>query len=143
MTQTTIRTAAAMAALAAGAGMLAAPAATAAPGRDLYMVKNLRFNDGVYLGDFAALRKKGAKVVGAVGAFNSEFVCIRGKVRGKKLRAISYDMFNKPDSRFSVKWQGSGAKQRIKGMRSVTRKKMTGYSGTDPKPMIRYCIRNT
>ncbi len=104
------------------------------------MVKNLQFSDGVYLGDFAALRKKGAKVVGAVGAFNSEFVCIRGKVRSKKLRAVSYDMFNQPDGRFTVKWKGSGAKQRIKGMKSVTRKKMTRYAGTDPRPMIRFCV---
>ena len=66
-----------------------APTAVAAPTRDLYMVKDLQSVDGLYYGDFAALRKKGRKVVGAIGAFYSEYFCIRGRSRRANCAPLS------------------------------------------------------
>lgn len=126
---------------AAGLGIQPATAATT---RDLYMVKNVQFADGIYIGEFAAVRKKGKKVVGAVGAFYSEYFCIRGTVKNGRLRAVYYDEFNQPAGLFKRRWTGKGSKQRIKGMTSVSRKKLKTYAGgTDPKRLIRNCVRNT
>ena len=77
------RSAVAIAALTVGAVALPVQAASA---RDLYMTKDLENVNGVYIGDFAALSKKGSKVVGAVGAFSSEYICIRGTVKNGILR---------------------------------------------------------
>lgn len=143
MERTLISKAALATAFAVGAVGLTAPSAAAAPTRDLYMVKNVESFNGVYVGDFAALRKKGKKVVGALGAFGSEFVCVRGKVKGGKLRGLSYGMDNNPEARFTVRWTGSGSNQRIKSMKSVSKKKMRFYGASNPKRMITYCVRNT
>lgn len=126
----------------AAAGLGVQPAA-AVPTRDLYMVKNIQEADGIYLGDFAALRKKGKKVVGGVGALYSEYFCIRGRVENGRLRAVYYDEFNQPAGLFKRRWVGKGSKQRIKGMKSVSRKKLKKYAGTNPKRVIRACVRNT
>lgn len=143
MQRTLIGKAALITAFAVGAVGVAAPSATAAPTRDLYMVKNVQSFSGVYVGDFAALRKKGKKVVGAFGAFGSEFSCVRGKVTRGTFRGISYDMDGNPDSPFAIRWTGSGSNQRIKGMKAVTKKKMRFYGVSNPKRMIKYCVRNT
>lgn len=120
-----------------------APTASAAPTRDLYMVKNLQSVNGLYYGDFAALRKKGRKVVGAIGAFYSEYFCIKGKVSKGKLRATQYDEFNQPAGKYTVRWKGSGSKQRIKGTTSVSKAQMKRYGGSNPVRMIKACVRAT
>jgi hypothetical protein len=124
----------------AGLGLQPASAATS---RDLYMVKNVHYADGMYTGEFAALRTKGVKVVGAIGAFYSEYFCISGKVTEGRLRATRYDMFHEPAATFSVRWVGKGSTQRIAGSKSVTRRKLAGYAGTDPKPFLKDCLRST
>ena len=129
-------------AIAVGSCGLAAPAAQAVPSRDLYMVKDLQYVDGFYIGEFAALRKKGAKVVGAYGAFNSEYVCIRGRVSYGRLKAIAYDQFGDPTT-VNIKWQGSGSKQHMKGFAPVTRATASGYLGSDAKRFIIDCINST
>ena len=126
----------------AAVGLGVQPAA-ALPTRDLYMVKNIQSVDGIYVGDFAALRKKGTKVVGGVGALYSEYFCIRGRVRDGRLRAVYYDEFNQPAGLFKRRWVGKGSKQRIKGMESVSRKTLKTYAGSNPKRVIRSCARNT
>lgn len=107
------------------------------------MVKNVQATgDGTYVGDFAALRKKGKRVVGAVGAFYSEYTCVRGKISRGKLRGTSYDELGNPSS-FSVRWKGSGVKQRIKGFKRVSKADMKFYGGSNPTRMIKYCVRST
>lgn len=130
-------------ALAIGSVGLGAPTAAATPSRDLYMVKDVQATgDGTYVGDFAAVRKKGKSVVGAVGSFYSEYTCIRGRISGHRLRGTSYNEFGDPTP-FSVRWKGSGAKQRIKGFTRVTKADMRLYGGSNPTRMIKYCVRNT
>jgi hypothetical protein len=126
-------------AIAVGAVGMAAPPASAVPMRELYMVSNVQYFNGVYTGDFAALRKKGKKVVGAFGAFGSEYYCVKGKVKRGVLRGTYYDNFNNPEDTFKVRWKGS----RIKGMKKVSKKKMRTYGASNPKRMITFCARNT
>jgi hypothetical protein len=126
-------------ALAVAATGLVAPAAQAAPTRDLYMVQDVENFNGVYVGEFAALRKKGKRVVGAVGAFGSEYTCLRGKVTGGKLRGAYYED-GQVAGRFTRKWVGRGSTQRIKGMTSSTWGDMRVYLGSNPTRFIRTCI---
>ena len=122
-------------------GLTAAAVVTpahAAPSRNLYMVKDLQYIDGVYYGDFATLAKKGSKVVGAVGAFSSEYTCIRGTVSNGKLRAKIYEN-GVPIGSFTRKWVGSGSQQRIKGMTSVTYNEASTYLESDPRSFIQDC----
>jgi hypothetical protein len=126
-------------ALAVAATGMVAPAAQAAPTRDLYMVKNMQYFDGVYVGDFAALRKSGKWVVGAVGAFGSEYTCVRGKVSGGKLRGAYYED-GQVVGQFTRRWVGWGSKQRIKGMTSASWGDMRVYLGSNPTRFITTCI---
>lgn len=128
---------AAMAVAGLVASMVTLPA-HAAPSRDLYMVQGLEYIEGVYYGDFVAVAKQGSKVVGAVGAFNSEYTCIRGTVKNGKLRAKLYENGVPVDS-FTRKWVGSGSKQRIKGTTSVTYTDMVTILGSDPGAFITDC----
>lgn len=120
------------------AAVLVATPVLAAPSRNLYMVKDLQYTDGVYYGDFVTLAKKGSKVVGAVGAFSSEYVCVKGTVKNGKLRAQYYEN-GVPVGSFTRKWVGSGSQQRIKGMTSATAGEVATYLETDPRTFIRDC----
>lgn len=118
--------------------VMAAPAA-AAPTRYLYMTKDVESVDGVYIGDFVVLAKKGSKVVGALGAFSSEYVCVSGTVKNGRLRATIYDNGQAVGS-FNRKWVGSGSTQRIKGMTRASKAEVTTYlGGGDPKTFIKDC----
>lgn len=121
------------------AGIATVAVATPATARDLYMVKDVEYTNGVYYGEFAVLAKKGKKVVGAVGAFSSEYFCVKGKVSNGKLRAKYYE-FGMPAGSFTRKWVGSGSQQRIKGMVSASYDEvMTYLEGTDPRSFIADC----
>lgn len=120
-------------------GLMTVAVAAPAHARDLYMVKDVGYTNGVYYGDFATLAKKGKKVVGAVGAFSSEYVCIKGKVSGGKLRGTYYE-YGVPAGKFTRKWVGKGASQRIKGMQSASYNEVRTYlEGTDPRSFIADC----
>lgn len=123
------------------AGLVAVPApASAADKRDLYMVRGLQKVDGLYIGEFAALRKKGKKVRGAMGAFYSEYFCARGKVKGSRFKGVQDSLLGDPEMPFSYRWVGKGSKQRIKGYKTVSRKRLTKYlDGTNPQVLIRTC----
>lgn len=129
-------------AMAVGSLGLGIPAASAATTRDLYMVDKLEYSGGIYTGEFAALRKTGKKVVGATGAFASEYVCVRGKVYGGKFHGAYYSD-GQPWKKFTYGWKGSGATQRIKGTTSVTKAEITSYGLSSPTRMIRDCVKNT
>jgi hypothetical protein len=129
-------------AIAVGSCGLAAPAAQAVPSRDLYMVKNLQYTDGYYIGEFAALRKKGHKVVGATGAFSSEYVCVRGAVHNGKFHGQLYSD-GEPWKSFTYGWKGSGATQRVKGTKSVSKADMITYGLSNPTALINDCVQNT
>lgn len=127
-------------AVAVAAGTVAMPPAQAATTRDLYMVKDVQLvDDGVYIGDFVALRKTGKRVVGAVGAFGSEYLCVKGKVADGRLRAAYYEN-GAVAGRFSRAWAGS----RIKVMDSVSKAEVRTYlGGASPKRFIVDCIQQT
>ncbi|MDP4014660.1 MAG: hypothetical protein U0990_00435 [Candidatus Nanopelagicales bacterium] len=141
----------AVAVMAAGimsASLIAVPvgAATGAAGGDstgsisalrasryLYMVRNVSKSGDIYLGDFAVIRKRGKRVVGAVGAFYSEGRCLRGKVRHGMLRG-RYPAYDYGDDHIDAvkmhkRWKGRGAKQHMAGWRSVTARRMARLSG--------------
>lgn len=125
--------------IAAAATGLAMVPASAAQARDLYMVKDVQVTNGVTIGQFAALSKTGKYVVGAVGAFSSEYTCIRGVVKNGKLRAAYYEN-GVPVGTFTRKWVGSGSSQRIKGMLPATYSDMVAYlEGGDPRAFITDC----
>jgi hypothetical protein len=128
--------------LAVGSLGLGVPAASATPSRDLYMVEDLAYSGGVYTGGFAALRKKGHKVVGATGAFASEYICVRGAVRNGKFRGQLYSN-GEPWKSFTYGWKGSGARQRIKGTTSVSKADMITYGLSNPTALIKDCVRST
>jgi hypothetical protein len=137
------RTIAMVAAATVGSLVVMAPGAQAAPTRDLYMVKNLQqASDGIYIGDFAALRKSGKRVVGAVGAFSSEYVCVKGKVKSGRFRGAYYE-YGVVQGYFSRKWRGYGANQHIKGMTPVSWASMSTYLGSDPDSLIQDCVNTT
>ena len=124
-------------------GMVAAAPASAAPARNHYMVYGLQYIDGIYIGDFVAVRKKGRKVVGAMGEFGSEYQCLKGKVRNGRLKGWLYHNGQR-DQAINVRWVGKGSKQRVKGMAAVTKAEMVQFSGGyTPTSMIRYCRANT
>lgn len=126
----------------AAVAMVAIPA-SAAHARDLYMVRDVGYSNGVYYGEFAALAKTGKYVVGAVGAFSSEYTCIRGVVKNGKLRATYYSD-GLPAGNFTRKWVGSGSSQRIKGMLPSTYTDMVTYlEGGDPRAFITDCQNAT
>ncbi|MCU0279377.1 MAG: hypothetical protein MUF33_06305 [Candidatus Nanopelagicales bacterium] len=117
------------------------PAATAATTRDLYMVKDIEYiDDGLYVGEFAALRKTGKRVVGAVGAFSSEYVCLRGRVRDGKLRGFFDGSYGEAPTRYVVRWKGTGKNQHIKGFAPISKAQMSVYLGSDPMSMIDACL---
>lgn len=118
----------------------AASPAAAVTTRDLYMVKDVQSYEGIYTGDFVAVRKTGKKVVGAVGAFNSEYTCLRGKIKDGRLYGAYYDR-GEVAAYFTRKW--STEKKHIKGMKSVSRSTIQIYLGSDPRRLIRYCVRST
>ncbi len=120
---------------------LAAPVAQAVPARDLYMVKDVQQTSGVYIGEFAALEKTGRKVVGAIGAFNSEYLCVAGKVKKGKLHGTYYQ-YGRVFRSFTRKWRGTGGNQRIKGMTPVNSASMFEYLGSDPDTLVQGCIRS-
>lgn len=118
------------------------PAAHAAQTRDLYMVSGVERVDDYYIGDFGVLRKQGKTVIGAVGAFNSEYGCVKGRVTSGKLRGTFYPLEgpSQPTS-FSKRWVGAGDKQRLAGFQSVSRKKLRVYlNGQNPDRFLRYCL---
>ena len=128
--------------VACGVGLsgIGVPAASAVTTRDLYMVKNVEYiDDGLYVGEFAALRKTGRKVVGALGAFNSEYVCFRGRIRDGKLRGFIDGSFGEAPTKYVVKWKGTGSMQRIKGFSPISKAQMSVYGGSDPSFMIENC----
>lgn len=128
-------------ACAIGLSGVGVPAATAATTRDLYMVKGIEYiDDGLYVGEFAALRKTGKRVVGAVGAFSSEYVCLRGKIRDGKLRGTFDGNFGEPPTKYVVKWKGTGKNQRIKGFAPISKAQMMVYLDSDPLSMIDACL---
>lgn len=128
---------------AAGAACIVAVPASAAQARDLYMVRDVGYSDGVYYGEFAALAKSGKYVVGAVGAFSSEYTCIRGVVKYGKLRGTYYSN-GVPAGNFTRKWVGSGNYQRIKGTVPATYDEMVTYlQGGDPRSFIEDCQSTT
>jgi hypothetical protein len=127
------RSLAVMVAVAAGSAMLVP--ASAAQARDLYMVRDVGYTNGVYYGDFAALSKTGKNVVGAIGAFSSEYTCIRAVIRNGKLRGTYY-ADGVPAGNFTRKWVG----KRIKGTTRATYDDMVTYlDGGDPRALIANC----
>lgn len=136
-----VRLVAGLAAAVVGAGLAVAPA-SAVPARDLYMVKNVGYSGNVHYGDFIAVRKTGKKVVGAVGAFSSEYVCMRGRVSGGQLTARDFDPNGNPGKAFVRTWRGTGAGQHVKGWRSVSKATFRTYlEGSKPTRMINACER--
>ncbi len=124
-------------------GASALAMAAPAQARDLYMVKDVENVNGVYIGEFATLAKKGTKVVGAVGAFSSEYFCVKGTVKNGRLRAKVYEN-GVPVTSFNRKWVGTGSKQRIKGMSPATYDDVLTYlEGADPRSFIRDCRSTT
>ncbi|HQR81133.1 MAG TPA: hypothetical protein PLT68_13035 [Actinomycetota bacterium] len=123
------------------AGLAGTPA-SAVPTRDLYMVKDVGYSGNVYYGDFVAVRKSGKKVVGAVGAFSSEYFCVKGRVSKGRLKGREYNANGEPGDRFSVKWRGTGAGQHIKGWRPISKATFRTYlQGDSPTRMINVCVR--
>ena len=112
--------------------------AQAAGARDLYMVQDVQQVNGVYVGDFVALRKTGSRVVGAVGAFGSEYMCVRGRVVDGRLRGAYYEDGDVA-GRFTRRWVGRGDRQRIKGMTAVRAGEVRVYLGSGPKRFIDIC----
>lgn len=130
-------------AVAATAVMPVAAPAQAATTRDLYMVKDVQQLDGgIYVGDFVSLRKTGKRVVGTVGAFSSEYVCVRGKVKDGKLRGTYYDR-GMVSGHFTRTWVGHGKRQHIKGMTPVSWAQARTYLGSNPTRFIDDCIGET
>ncbi len=129
--------------VALGAASAVLGPASAAQARDLYMVRDVGYTNGVYYGDFAALSKTGKYVVGAIGAFSSEYTCVRGVVRNGKLRGTYYSD-GVPAGNFTRKWVGKGAYQRIKGTVTATYDEMVMYlEGGDPRAFITDCQNTT
>lgn len=112
--------------------------AHAATSHDLYMVDDVQFVNGVHIGDFIALRKTGKRVVGASGAFGSEYVCLRGKVAGGKLRVAYYDR-GEVVAHFARAWRGD----HVKGMTAATKAEMRTYLGSSPARFLAICERQT
>lgn len=108
--------------------------AHAAASHDLYMVKDVQSVGGVYIGDFIALRKTGKNVVGAAGAFGSEYVCVRGRITDGRLRGAYYDR-GEVVGHFSRAWRGD----RVKGMATATKAEMRTYLGSNPTRFINVC----
>lgn len=124
-------------------GATAVAPAHAAPSRDLYMVRNLKQMDGFYIGEFAIVRKQGKSVRGAVGAFASEYSCIRGKVTSGMFRGVVKSLEVQSTQSFKRKWLGSGDQQHFKGFRPVTRQQLITYSdGMNPDRPLKYCLRH-
>ncbi len=115
---------------------LAAPA-EAVTTKDIYMVKNLQAIDGYYIGEFVVLRKTGTEVVGARGAFASEYFCFAGTVSGGWFDVATWDEFNNPGGTWARPWVNG----RIKGWRKVSWSQFMNYSeGFKPGKAINYCI---
>lgn len=135
-------------------GLLAVPgpanAATAAPhrpadpaigsltagdqrARTLYMLQDLQHTGGIWTGGAAVLRKRGRSVVGIQGALYSEYRCLQGKVRSRRLvgsyPAYTYGGQRIPAQRLDVGWRGRGGSQHMAGWEPVTRKRMLRISG--------------
>lgn len=120
-------------------GLATVAMAAPAQAKNLYMVKDVGQTDGVYYGDFVAVDKTGTKVVGAVGAFSSEYTCFKGTVKNGRLKAMIYED-GQPVAAFTRKWVGAGPTQRIKGMTRVSAAQVTVYlEGTHPKSFIADC----
>jgi hypothetical protein len=115
---------------------LAAPA-QAVTTKDIYMVKNLQRVDSFYVGEFVVLRKVGTDVVGARGAFSSEYFCFAGTVSNGIFGVQTWDEFNNPSGYWTRPWVYG----HIKGWRKVTWSQFMRYSeGFKPGRAINYCI---
>lgn len=115
---------------------LAAPA-EAVTTKDIYMVKNLQKVNGFYVGEFVVLRKTGTEVVGARGAFASEYFCFAGSVSNGVFSVQTWDEFNNPGGTWTRPW----VKGHIKSWQKVTWTQFMKYSeGFKPGKAINYCI---
>ncbi len=132
-----------MAAVAGAAAVLAlgAPAVQAAPVKDIYMVKHVQATgDGMYVGEFVILRKSGTQVVGARGAFYSEYFCLRGTAGGGVFSVQKWDEFGNPNGTWTRPWVNG----RIKSWSRVNWTTFMKYSGGyKPGKAINYCISAT
>lgn len=115
---------------------LAAPA-QAVTTKDIYMVRNLQRIDSYYIGEFTVLRKAGTDVVGAAGAFSSEYFCFAGTVSYGVFDVLMWDEFGNQDGTWTRPW----VKGHIKGWRKVSWSQFMRYSdGFKPGKAINYCI---
>lgn len=118
---------------------LAVPA-QAAKSKDIYMVRNVQRVDNFYVGEFVVLSKARTQVVGAAGAFSSEYFCFAGTVSNGLFDVATWDEFGNQDGTWTRRW----VKGHLKGWRKVTWKKFMKYSeGFKPGRAINYCITQT
>ena len=106
-----------------------------------YMVDDLQFVDGQYLGEFDVIRRSGKRAIGLSGAFYSEFTCWRGKIKNGRLKAaVEPFLPGESVSFFSRKVVGTGYSTKFKGTTLATRSEIIEYSGGfDPKDAMRSC----
>lgn len=97
----------------------------------LYLVKGVEKVAGIYLGEFAVLRRSGSTVRADIGAFQSEFVTFRGSIAGTSLSGRLYedtDGDGDLESRART-YTWVPASSRIKGWTRVSRATMSKYGG--------------
>lgn len=95
----------------------------------LYLVKGVQRVGGIYLGEFAVLRRSGSTVRADIGAFQSEFVTFRGTISGATLSGRLYeDTDGDGDLESRAKtYTWVPASSRIKGWTRVSRATLVKY----------------